>query len=306
MPSLLSGISATSRLTILLAVSLIVALHIFYIQSSLWASPQQQLLLEQQTFLLDPSTNHHKGISTNQHEQQSPSYGYIRPRVVVSLSTFGHRITRILNTIDSIYNQTRRPDALYLHIPDKIERIQAGPVDTTIVNDLVAKYDGWLIHQTSRLSPRRKDPETIIITVDDDTSYHEDVVKVLVGAIELHSNAIPCFVCEVWYEERSMYFGNEDFCDGWGNAFAGMAYRVRYFDENVFNYEGVPDGCTLHDDVYLSGWARQRGYKPFVVKPGFGSIIHEEGHTNLSINSVPSTENEYRNPCVEHFNYFKD
>ncbi|KAI8848112.1 hypothetical protein BC829DRAFT_226643 [Chytridium lagenaria] len=227
---------------------------------------------------------------------------------------------------------------MYLHIPEKIERIQSGAADTTVIDALVEKYEGWLIvthpkdygPSTKLLGSLlvEKDPETIVITgthpphhpsihplyqnhyqnfqkLDDDMSYHPNIVKVLVGAIELHSDAIPCFICEMWYEGHSEYFNTEDFCDGWGNAFASMAYRVGYFDEEVFTYEGVPDGCKLHDDVYLSGWARRRGYRPYVIRPGFASIIGSEPHTNLSIHVVPNTEGGYRDPCIAYFNYFQ-
>ncbi|KAJ3209109.1 hypothetical protein HDU67_006386 [Dinochytrium kinnereticum] len=242
--------------------------------------------------------------------------GYVRPRVVVSFSTFGHRIDRIQDTVESIYNQSRRPDALYLHIPLKIERIEASSVLPPLLGELEKRFEGWLkVTHPKDYGPStkllgsllvEKDPETIIITVDDDMSYHRDVVRVLVGAAELHMDSIPCFICEEWEDNRSIYFEDEGYCNGWGNAFAAMAYRVGFFDGSVFDYSDVPSGCRLHDDVYLSGWSRNHGHRPFVVKPGFNSIIGNKDHTNLSIHSVENTESDYRNPCIQHYNFFRD
>ncbi|KAI8852451.1 hypothetical protein BC829DRAFT_430566 [Chytridium lagenaria] len=276
MSSVLSAITSTPRLTILLAVSLIVALHIFYIQSSLWASPQQQALQQQEPSLLYPST------TTSQKAVPSvasvPSLGHVRPRIVVSLSTFGHRSSKIHNTIKTIYNQSRRPDAMYLHIPEKIERIQAGAADATIVNELVAEYDGWLIvthpkitdqaPNFSALSSSKKIPKP---------SSSQDTQSIL--------------------GRKTFVMDGERIC--WHGISVG------YFEENVFNYTGVPDGCKLHDDVYLSGVARRLGFRPYVIYPGFEPITGTQGHSNLSINAVPNTEAGYRNPCIEYFNYFK-
>ncbi|KAI8829158.1 hypothetical protein BC829DRAFT_424058 [Chytridium lagenaria] len=172
------------------------------------------------------------------------SHGYTRPRVVASLSTFGHRLAKVHATVESLWNQTRRPDVMYLHVPERIERnandaskrdFQKSPQNST-------KLLGSLLVE--------KDPSTIIITIDDDTSYHPDLVKVLVGAIEMQNTAIPCIHCEVWDTNDSKGFEGEGFCDGWGPRLLG--WRIG----------GVPDGCRLHDDVYVSGWARQHGYRP--------------------------------------------
>ncbi|KAJ3108446.1 hypothetical protein HDU97_001153 [Phlyctochytrium planicorne] len=237
-------------------------------------------------------------------------------RVVVSISTFGKRTDRIERTVESIFNQTRKPDALYLHIPKELKRIKVDQLVSPIVPVLEKKYDGWLkVTRPEDYGPSTKllgtllveqDPKTIVVTLDDDEIYHKDLILALVHAAEQHPNAAPCFVCEFWpwWSFKPIYAG-AGYCHGWGNAFAGIAYRVGFFDETVFDYSLVPDGCRLHDDVYLSGYMSVRGHRPYVVKPGFNSIAEGLSHTNLSINSVKNTESNYRDPCARHYHFLQ-
>ncbi|KAJ3203143.1 hypothetical protein HDU67_010364 [Dinochytrium kinnereticum] len=235
-------------------------------------------------------------------------------RVVVSISTFGARTNRIEGTVDSIYRQSRRPEVLYLHIPKEVKRIEVGEVLVPLVRELEKKYDGWLkVTRPEDYGPStkllgslllEKDPDTIIVTLDDDEVYHTDLVLALVEAAERNRNVAPCFICEKWpwWSFKPMY-APKGICHGWGNAFAGIAYRVKFFDEKVFDYSNIPDGCRLHDDVYLSGFMRSKGYRPMVIDPGFQPITQGLSHTNLSIHMVKNTESGYRDPCVRFFNY---
>ncbi|KAJ3100326.1 hypothetical protein HDU97_002366 [Phlyctochytrium planicorne] len=236
-------------------------------------------------------------------------------RVVASMSTFGKRIDRIEQTVESLYKQTWRPEVLYLHVPKEVKRIQVDDVMRPLVKVLEKKYKGWLkVTRPDDYGPStkllgtllvEKDPNTIIVTIDDDQIYHHGMINALAEAAQAHPDAAPCFICETWPKgaERPFYAKPGE-CFGWGNAFAGLAYRVRFFDEGVFDYSTVPKGCYLHDDVYLSGFLRGKGHRPYVIDPGFGPITQGMSHTNLSINSVKNTESDYRDPCVRHFDFF--
>ncbi|KAJ3068930.1 hypothetical protein HK102_007035, partial [Quaeritorhiza haematococci] len=245
-------------------------------------------------------------------------------RVVVSLTSFPGRLERINDTIHSIANQSRKVDRILLSIPWEVKRVKVPAELPPIVKELEEEFKGILkIKRTEDYGPStkllgalldEKDPETIIITVDDDTIYHRDMVLSLVDTIHRIPNVAPCFVCEIWpwwFPFKPIYQLWEGECRGWANAFAATAFRVGYFGEGegegrpIFDYSEAPKGCRLHDDVWITGNMYRRGIRPYVVKPGFFSIVGEKGHTNLSINSVKSGEKEYRDPCVRYFNYFQ-
>ncbi|KAJ3206806.1 hypothetical protein HDU67_007939 [Dinochytrium kinnereticum] len=246
----------------------------------------------------------------------SSSNPYARPRIVASITSFGQRLENISDTVDSLYRQSLRPDALYIHVPVEVKRVSLrGEVLPPIIQKLQAKYSDWLIitrpldygPSTKLLGALllEKDPDTIVITVDDDMSYHTDVVYSLVKVAELHPRHAPCFKCEIWSKEFTWnYFEGEGVCPGWGDAWTGIAYRVGFFDHSIFDYSSRPEGCKLHDDVYISGWLMEHGIRPYKFDPGFFPVVGHKDHTNLSIHVVPGGYENQRNRCIEHFGYF--
>jgi hypothetical protein len=58
--------------------------------------------------------------------------------------------------------------------------------------------------------------------------------------------------------------------------------------------------------VFLTSVSSQlyrKNIRPWVITPGFRSIMAEQGHSSFSINKVKNTETEYRNPCLKFFDY---
>ena len=111
------------------------------------------------------------------------------PRVVASLTTLPGRYPKLLRTLRSLHAQDRKLDAIYLGIPQKSRRLNApypelphkirelatvipcehdyGPA-TKIVGGLLAEDE----------------PDTIIITFDDDVVYSPNVVSSLLSYAE--------------------------------------------------------------------------------------------------------------------------
>ncbi|KAI9339207.1 hypothetical protein DFJ73DRAFT_846974 [Zopfochytrium polystomum] len=238
-------------------------------------------------------------------------------RVVVSMSSFAGRLERVRETIQSLAGQSRRPDKIYIHAPLAIKRINVSSELPPIVDELKETYKGLLefTHpedygpSTKLLGTLliEKDPDTIVITVDDDIVYHEHMVLALVQAAQARRAAI-CFICEFWpwWWYKPIYHKAPGVCQGFANAFAGIAYRVGFFEKDVFDYSKVPRGCRLHDDVYLSGYLFRKGVRPYVITPGFSSTLYDKGHTSFSINKVKNTETEYRDPCLRFFSYMHE
>jgi hypothetical protein len=154
---------------------------------------------------------------------------------------------------------------------------------------------------------RELDPETVIITVDDDVVYHPQTISALVYTILKHPNHAATFVCEEpgWFGGVHQKSRSGE-CHGWLCAYAGGAYRRRFFNDSVFEYKNVHEGCRLHDDVYLSGMAlREMGVRPWVVQADFKSVVSHRPYNRLSIHTVADGESKHRDPCIASFNYFK-
>ena len=246
------------------------------------------------------------------------------PRVVVSLSSFAGRLMKLNETLPSLLEQSLPPAKIYLAVPSAVERINVSQQSAAIPAFLTALEKSskghFKILRTKDYGPSTKllpalqqetDPKTIIITVDDDVYYHPDTILALVSALTFSPQTsklryAPCWYCEEWgLFGKAIRKESEGVCRGWLGAYAGAAYYRDYFNEAVFDYVGAPEGCRLHDDVWISGNLYRRGIRPYVMQPGFWSAIWHASYTNLSIHSVKNTEKGYRDPCVKYFDWFK-
>lgn len=168
-----------------------------------------------------------------------------------------------------------------------------------------------------------RNPKTTIVVVDDDVVYHERTVETLStqlldstrsksGDAFFKLGHPACFCCE---EPQWIRFGlfpwvrsqrSPGNCQGYSCAYAGEAFLRSHFpDMGLFNYSGVPKGCRLHDDVWIGGYLYRKGILPRLVTADFASVVSHRPWDELTVHSVPNTEKEYRNPCLEYFNWFR-
>ncbi|TPX41615.1 hypothetical protein SeLEV6574_g06003 [Synchytrium endobioticum] len=232
-------------------------------------------------------------------------------RVVLSLTSFPNRLETIGDTIKSLMEQSRPADAVYLTVPNEVKRLDGIPHQTIppIVEELKQKYGKSLVVQrTEDYGPATKllgallaerDPDTIVITVDDDVSYHPDTVLGLVEIMHKFPGFAPTYKCEVfpWWWFTAIAQVPEGACKGFVNAYKAAAYRVGYFANGaVFNHSRAPAGCRIHDDVWISGNLYEVGIRPFVVKPDFDSVVNHRPWNQFSIHAVPKGESDFRNP----------
>jgi hypothetical protein len=126
-----------------------------------------------------------------------------------------------------------------------------------------------------------KDPETVIITLDDDLAYHRDTVKWL--ATHMQPGIALSFGCEMWRHDRSefidwtigdfFYMTTPRVCAGWLCGWTGVGYHVSSFRSDIYTFiQALPAGCFNNDDMWLSGYLVRQGvprmYAPNVLKHG--------------------------------------
>ncbi len=105
-----------------------------------------------------------------------------RPRVVFSLTTLPSRINNLRPTLQSLNNQTISPDNIYLTIPRKCKRLGKKypliPAEITDICDIVyIEKDYGPITKILGALIKEKDPDTLIITVDDDITYPPNMIE---------------------------------------------------------------------------------------------------------------------------------
>jgi hypothetical protein len=152
-----------------------------------------------------------------------------------------------------------------------------------------------------------RDPETVIITVDDDISYDLSLLQVLSTFIPSHgalssacqtrtpkTNINGMIHDASWH--RYFWPKNAKACPGFLPGWASVAYRVGYFGPDVFNMTNKGPGCFFNDDVWISNYIRKRGID-LIVMPGIRGG-RQLRHPTLSLSVRPNYVTLDLDPCI--------
>ena len=104
------------------------------------------------------------------------------PNFCVSLTSIPPRFSNIRKTIDSLNNQTKKPDKIYLNIPYSYARYPAQNLDISILDNV---YDNLEIIRCEDYGPGTKLLGAInkfhkydyVILVDDDHIYNKEMLN---------------------------------------------------------------------------------------------------------------------------------
>jgi hypothetical protein len=211
-------------------------------------------------------------------------------RVVVTCTTLPGRYPSLLRTLKAMHNQDCHIDQIYVTIPHKAKRLnQVYPPLPDEIKNLatiikidtdygpITKMFGALYHEQNK--------KTIIISIDDDIIYPNDLISHMVrlsikhpkvalcgtGALigrgfsfaSVHNNLSPVHHFNMVAGFR---ISDEGRCVDVIHGFAGVLYRRGFFPKKeklneLFNIPFIDDHVFCHDDLILSGYLRQRGTK---------------------------------------------
>jgi hypothetical protein len=140
------------------------------------------------------------------------------------------------------------------------------------------------------------DPDTVVITLDDDVVYNRDTVQWL--ATHIKENTALSFACEMLNIIRSdtVCFGQGftyDFfmtvprvCDGWLMGWAGVAYHVSSFGLDIWTFaQSLPAHCFNNDDMWLSAYLELRGVTRVLAPTVIQHQIHSR-NVELSLSTI--------------------
>ena len=209
-------------------------------------------------------------------------------RLAVSLTTIPDRVLCIGRTIDSIQNQTVRPDLVYLTVPEvcrrrpkKVYALPPGIEKNPLIRLVRTSYDHGPSMKLLGALQAERDPDCIIVTVDDDHEYDERFIETLLffertlpeSALGFNGWMARPLIEENRYVYIEEYAEKPLFCDVL-EGYRGVLYKKRFFDESVFDYAGFPKEAHLVDDVWISAHLAKKGV-PRLVLPGIYSKEHE-------------------------------
>ena len=199
--------------------------------------------------------------------------------VVVSLTTIPSRLKHIVPTINSILLQSRPPNRIYLNLPDWSKR-EGRPYrvpetlkkDKRIVLCRCSEDQGPILKLLPVLE-KETDPQTVIVTVDDDTVYPRHTIEKLLKYHDRFPEAALGF--RGWriplsgnFLDRNVLYANQvkrpyrvDILSG----VSGVLYLRKHFDVDFFCRAGLPPESFFVDDICISGYLKKAGVEKIIL-----------------------------------------
>jgi len=157
-----------------------------------------------------------------------------------------------------------------------------------------------------------RDPDTVIVTVDDDIFYFANYISQLayhipqngtLGSFNQHIGPGPSVQSminpKLWLV---IWNGYGIRFEGWLMGFGGIAYRRSYFDDSIFaEARKLSYSCFINDDVWLGGYLKKRGYSTY-VHLGL-SVYNHQRHATESLSTLEGAINKHVIACAEQYHF---
>ncbi len=213
------------------------------------------------------------------------------PQIIVSLTSFPARINMVYRTINTLLNQTLKPDRLILwlakeqfkdnEIPKNLSDLQQFGLEIKFCEDL---------RSYKKLIPAlREFPNDIIITADDDLYYQNDWLESLYSAYLKNPSCIYTRrACEVVndgnYFTIAPHYSNTNFKPSFTNQLmggAGTLFPPNCLHVDIFDIDKIKKLIPTYDDIYFWAMAILKGTKIALVE-----------NKDLNLYNVEETQNE--------------
>lgn len=186
--------------------------------------------------------------------------------VVVSLTSYGERINEAHLAIESIMQQTVKPNRIILWLSEDEFKGRTLPVALQMQQErgLEIDYCEDLKSYKKLIPSLQRFPKACIITIDDDLAYNPDILERLVNA---HIDN-PAAICssrmhQIGIDECGKLKSYKDWqiCIGYcpeDNNLAffttggGTLFPPHCFIDEIFNKECYMDLCGMQDDVWFN------------------------------------------------------
>lgn len=207
--------------------------------------------------------------------------------IIVSLTTFSDRISKVWITIATIMNQTYKPKKIILWLAK-----EQFPREEELPKTLLRlKKRGLEIRFCDDLKPHKKYfytmkeyPEECVVTIDDDVLYPEDHLEQLWKTHLKHPAEVCCqYAHKITYDES----GQIALYENWESCFGehtkpslqimpvgcgGVLYPPHVLSEELFKKENIRKLCPMMDDLWLKSMAVLKGTKAVLCSTG--SLIY--------------------------------
>lgn len=198
----------------------------------------------------------------------------MKPRVVVTLSTLPGRYEKLYQTLKSINSQETKPDEVYLTVAKRAKRlnIEYPPFPEKILalcKVVVLEEDYGPITKILGGIYEETEDETVIISIDDDTIYPNNMITRMLKKSKMYPNSAIC-ASGIIIGYGGPLMGNvvniakkTDFLVGFplteeGRAvdivygFSGVLYKRKFFPKKEKIYEEIIQYALKDKDVFIN------------------------------------------------------
>ena len=193
----------------------------------------------------------------------------VSTKIIVSLTTYPKRIKTVHKTIETILNQTMSADRIILWLAeDEFPHLRDDLPDT--LNGLIRDHKleiEWcknLMPHKKYFYAMRKYRNEIIITIDDDLYFEEDMIETLFYSYLKHPYAVSALRTHMmttdengfilpyveWVHENTALF-DTPLMELFATNGAGSLFPPHIFDTSLFDEELVMRICPYADDIWL-------------------------------------------------------
>lgn len=187
-------------------------------------------------------------------------------KVVFTLSTLPSRIHMVHETVKELLASTVLPDAVYLNVPTHCRRLRKPYVLTAELRALALSDSRFRLNidcedygPATKLLPTLQaelDPDTILITADDDiyypASYHEELLEQSIR----HPEVAFGYRGVVFKNNQPIFLASNPGPTQVLEGFTGAIYRRKFFTDSIFDIDKTSP-CFFTDDIYISAHLAQ-------------------------------------------------
>ncbi|MBO5539820.1 MAG: hypothetical protein J5980_02620 [Muribaculaceae bacterium] len=236
-------------------------------------------------------------------------------KLIVSLTTYGSRLNEVYLSIESIMNQSLKPNMIILWLS---EQFKNTTLPITIQNlqkrGLVIMFCPDIKSYKKLIPTFKLYPNDIIITVDDDVIYNYDLIENLVSSYKLHPNCICANRTRLITTKNGVFepysnwkYSNESIISSHllPIGVGGVLYPPNCFHGDITNEELFLQLCPTADDLWFKAMTILAGYKTYRApthEPIFYSNESVQDSSLMKLNVMGGNNDRQIQLLNEHYN----
>lgn len=237
--------------------------------------------------------------------------------LIVSLTTYHKRLPIVHLTIESILNQSVKPNKLILwlsnedltdgKVPVKLTKLESRGLDIRVMDENIRSYKK-LIYTLNNY------PKSTVITCDDDVIYPKDFIEGLTKKHTDHPDCIVAYRClvmdKVNQSELSPYFSwcRPQSSDAsfalFPTGVGGVLYPPSSLNEIVFDKDIFLELAPKGDDIWFKAMGLLNNIKTITVDTTFTEFPSINGSQDGALWHTNVLENENDTQLKQVFDHF--